>query len=241
MGTNSTAVKSEPMKIVILGGFLGSGKTSVLIQLLGYLAGQTLSDEIKSDQIKSEQIKSEQIKSEQIKSEQIKVAVIENEIGEIGVDNALVTGAGYTVKNLFAGCVCCTMAGDLVRSIERIQKDLAPEWLVVESTGVAYPKAMKEVIQTTFEIVPRICIIVDAKRWQRLLGPLQHLITGQLEEADTILINKTDLVSMEALEAIQTLVFGFNGSAVQIPICATLPIDASLLENVIRPQKNNYG
>lgn len=226
MGTNSIVAKSEPMKIVILGGFLGSGKTSVLIQLLGYLAGQTLSDEIKSDPIKSEQIK---------------VAVIENEIGEIGVDNELVTGAGYTVKNLFAGCVCCTMAGDLVRSIERIQKDLAPEWLVVESTGVAYPKAMKEVIQTAFEIVPRICIIVDAKRWHRLLGPLQHLITGQLEEADTILINKTDLVSIEALEAIQTSVFGFNGSAVQIPICATLPIDASLLENVIRPQKNNYG
>lgn len=221
---NSTAVTSEPMKIAILGGFLGSGKTSVLIQLLGYLAGETLSDEIKSDPIKSEKIK---------------VAVIENEIGEIGVDNALVTGAGYTVKNLFAGCVCCTMTGDLVRSIERIQKELSPEWIVVESTGVAYPKPMKTVIETTFGIVPRICIVVDAKRWQRLLGPLQHLISGQLEAADTILINKTDLVSPEVLITIQKSVSGFNDSAAQLAICAAMPIDDGLWEKVLGQQQNN--
>lgn len=205
---NDTEASTDAMKIAILGGFLGSGKTSVLIQLLHYLAGDMASNEIK-------------------------VVVIENEIGEIGVDNALISAEGYTVKNLFAGCVCCTMTGDLVRSIERIQKELSPEWIVVESTGVAYPKRMKEVIQTTFGIEPRICIVVDAKRWHRLLIPMANLITGQLEEADTVLINKTDLVSPEVLEAIRKSVFLFNDQAEQIPVCATMPIEGSVWEKVM--------
>lgn len=206
--TNDTEASTDAMKIAILGGFLGSGKTSVLIQLLHYLAGD-------------------------MASEEIKVVVIENEIGEIGIDNALISAEGYTVKNLFAGCVCCTMTGDLVRSIERIQKELSPEWIVVESTGVAYPKRMKDVIQTTFGIVPRICIVVDAKRWHRLLVPMQNLITGQLEDADTVLINKMDLVLPEVLEAIRTSVSCFNDSAEQLPVCATMPIQGSVWEKVM--------
>lgn len=211
--TNCIAAVSEPMKIAILGGFLGSGKTTVLIQLLGYLAGDP--------------------DAAAIKSGQIKVAVIENEIGEIGVDNAVVSGAGYHVKNLLAGCVCCTMTGDLVRSIERIQKDLAPEWIVVESSGVAYPKAMQALIQTTFGITPRITIVVDAKRWPRLLVAMQNLITGQLEAADTILINKTDLVSATVLKTIQTSVSAYNDNATQLPISATIPIAAAVWHQVI--------
>lgn len=206
--TNDTEASTDAMKIAILGGFLGSGKTSVLIQLLHYLAGDMASNEIK-------------------------VVVIENEIGEIGIDNALISAEGYTVKNLFAGCVCCTMTGDLVRSIERIQKELSPEWIVVESTGVAYPKRMKDVILTTFGIVPRICVVVDAKRWHRLLVPMQNLITGQLEEADTVLINKMDLVLPEVLEAIRTSVSCFNDSAEQLPVCATMPIQGSVWEKVM--------
>lgn len=206
--TNDTEASTDAMKIAILGGFLGSGKTSVLIQLLHYLAGDMASAEIK-------------------------VVVIENEIGEIGIDNALISAEGYTVKNLFAGCVCCTMTGDLVRSIERIQKELSPEWIVVESTGVAYPKRMKDVIQTTFGIVPRICIVVDAKRWHRLLVPMQNLITGQLEEADTVLINKMDLVLPEVLESIRTSVSCFNDRAEQLPVCATMPIQGSVWEKVM--------
>lgn len=211
--TNYIAAASEPMKIAILGGFLGSGKTTVLIQLLSYLAGDSDAAEIKTGQIK--------------------VAVIENEIGEIGVDNAVISGAGYHVKTLMAGCVCCTMAGDLVRSIERIQKELVPEWIVVESSGVAYPKAMKALIQTTFGIVPRITIVIDAKRWQRLLVAMQNLITGQLEAADTILINKTDLVSVEELKTIQTSVAACNDSATQLSISATMPIAAAVWDQVI--------
>lgn len=220
MVTNYTAVLTDPMKIVILGGFLGSGKTSVLLQLLGYLTGATAAVETKP--------------------EQIRVTVIENEIGEISVDNEVIKAEGYTVKNLFAGCVCCTMTGDLVRSIERIQKELAPEWIVVESTGVAYPKRMKEVIQTTFEMVPRIVIVADAKRWQRLLIPMENLITGQLEEADMVLINKIDLVSAEVLETVRKSIVSFNDQAEQIPVCAAMPIDAIVWEKLLGLEPVGY-
>lgn len=196
------------MNIAILGGFLGSGKTSLLIQLLHHLTGDADEGETR-------------------------VAVIENEIGAIGIDNQLIQGEGFQVKNLFAGCVCCTMTGDLIRSIETIGKELSPQWLVVESTGVAYPGRMKEVILKTFGIESRIAIVVDAKRWRRLLGPLENLIIGQLEDADAVLINKTDLVSPEELEGIRQSVYAFNERACQYAVCATRTIERAVWESVM--------
>lgn len=196
------------MNIAILGGFLGSGKTSLLIQLLHHLAGDADEGETR-------------------------VAVIENEIGAIGIDNQLIEGEGFQVQNLFAGCVCCTMTGDLVRSIETISKELAPQWLVVESTGVAYPGRMKEVILKTFGIESRIAIVVDAKRWRRLLGPLENLIIGQLEDADAVLINKTDLVLPEELEGISQSIDTFNKQAHQHAVCATRTIERAVWESVL--------
>ena len=112
------------MRIIILGGFLGSGKTSVLLQLARHL-----------------------VKRERATSGGVKVAIIENEVGDVGIDDKVLVNEGFSVKNLFAGCACCSLAGELVYSIRMIQKELNPEWLIIEATGIAHPGSMRETIK----------------------------------------------------------------------------------------------
>ena len=107
------------MKLIILGGFLGSGKTTVLLQMAKYLTG------------------------ENVKSGETKVAIIENEVGEQGIDDKLLKSGNYAVENLFAGCACCTLSGSVPGYIQKIQRELNPEWLIFESTGVGYPASIQ--------------------------------------------------------------------------------------------------
>jgi G3E family GTPase len=177
------------MKFLILGGFLGSGKTSVLLQMAKYLVGDnpTASDS--------------------------QVVILENEIGEVSVDDKVLRSGGYTVEGMFSGCVCCTMSGEMIITITNILRDLKPEYLIMEATGVAYPNKIKETIdQSSLDIRTKIAAVVDAKRWKRLQTPMGPFLKDQLENADVILINKIDLVDQETLdwvdESVKTLHVG---------------------------------
>jgi len=163
------------MKTIIVGGFLGSGKTTVLIQFARFLVKRT--------------------------SSEIRVAILENEIGEVGIDNTLIGGSGFAVRNLFGGCVCCTVSGELTTAVSKIRDELNPEWLIVETTGLAFPKSMVENLSEALGIFARVCIVADAARWARLFLPMNALLCGQIEGANTVLINKTDLaVDIERVE-----------------------------------------
>ena len=184
------------MKLIILGGFLGSGKTTVLLQMAKYLTG------------------------ENVKPGETKVAIIENEVGEQGIDDKLLKSGNYAVENLFAGCACCTLSGSVPGYIQKIQRELNPEWLIFESTGVGYPASIQRTIQNVLGLDSKICIIVDAKRWIRIEKPLEQLLSGQFENADVVLINKKDLVDQE------TLVRVISSVAVRVPGVKLIPLSA---------------
>ena len=167
------------MKVLILGGFLGSGKTSLLLQLAYYITGHALNDK------------------------KYQVVILENEVGEEGIDDKLLRGNGYQVENLFSGCACCTLSGELLSTVSKIEKELQPDWLILETTGLAYPHLIQKNLADSMALSSRICIVADASRWERLLVPLHELITGQLINADTVLINKMDLVTPDTLKAVE--------------------------------------
>ena len=77
------------MKMIIMGGFLGAGKTSLVLQMARYLAGRN-------------------------PDKQAKVVILENEIGEVSIDDKILKSGGFEVQTMFSGCVCCTMAGELM-------------------------------------------------------------------------------------------------------------------------------
>ena len=195
------------MKFLIIGGFLGSGKTSLLLELIPYMR-------------------------EQLGIE--KTVVLENEIGRVGIDDRVLSGAGYSVRGLFAGCVCCTMAGELTLTVKAIKEDIDPEWIVMEATGMAFPQNVKENLREVLGIDARICCLADAKRWPRLLKPMEHLLPLQLAEADTVLINKTDLVDEAALAAVFESVKSFCPPDAEIfPVSMNSGLNTCIFDRIL--------
>jgi Putative GTPases (G3E family) len=188
---------------------LGSGKTSVLLQLAHYLVDS----------------------SERIK--ETTVAIIENEIGQVGIDDKVLRRNGYEVRDIFSGCICCSLNNDLITGIQDIKSKNDPEWLIIEATGVAYPGGISDSIYNNLRMTARIVTIVDASRWQRIRIPLERLIEGQLSNAQIILINKTDLVDEETLNIIENDVRNLNDKAALYRINGVREIDETILQ-VIR-------
>lgn len=196
------------MRIIIFGGFLGSGKTSIILQMAKHIIAE------KTDKLS-------------------KVVIVENEIGEVSVDDKVLRNTGYKVETMFSGCVCCTMSGELAAGISDIIRELNPDWIIMEATGVAYPVNIKEILMESLDIDSRICCVIDAKRWKRLLKPMEMLLKDQLREADAILINKVDAVDAATLKEVELSAKTFNNSAKYFHISAAEGIDDGLWQEIL--------
>lgn len=191
------------MKIILLSGFLGSGKTSALLQMAAYLVKKS-------------------------SCTGTSVMIIENEIGEVGVDDKVLKAQGFAVKELFAGCACCTGGADLISDIRSIRDTVDPEWIVVEATGVAYPLQIKESVERCFGVEVKILSLADASRWKRLHAYMAQLIQAQVDTADCILLNKVDLVDAGTVEQITADLRNYNATAKIWPVVANKEIDEAV-------------
>jgi len=196
------------MNVLIIGGFLGAGKTSALMQLARYLTDASEA------------------------SNEYKVVIIENEVGEIGIDDQFLRGGGFTVNNLFAGCACCTISSELVAAADRIRRKMDPEWIVIETTGIAYPGLMRENLKNALGLDSRICILTDASRWRRLRIPMDSLLRGQIESCDAVLINKTDLATEDAIQDMERDINEIEPKAPIIRISALETIPSQVWQTV---------
>jgi len=171
------------MRLIIITGFLGSGKTTVLLRLAGHLSRDL---DPKS------------------------IVIIENEIGEANVDGLLMGQTNYEVRDLTAGCICCTLSGQLINALEEIRRDLDPRWLLVEATGIAHQTIADVIRQSAPGLNPVSLVLVDAERWDELMENLPMLIGAQVENADLILINKIESLAITELARIEAEVREFN-------------------------------
>ena len=197
----------DKVQVLILSGFLGSGKTTVLMQLIAHLHEKHGAD--------------------------YKIAIIENEIGSVSVDSSVISEAGYSVTDMLAGCVCCTLIGQLVPALDALRTDMNPNLIILEATGVATPGSMQESIDSHGSYVTRICTLVDASRWERIKVPLQNLLEGQLEPADVVCINKVDLVDEDQLVSIKHDVALINNQVACVRVSAASPMDDNDLETLL--------
>jgi G3E family GTPase len=206
------------LKIIILGGFLGSGKTTVLLQFARYL-----------------------VNIEHAKKGEIKVAIIENEVGEVGVDDKVISNEGFSVNNLFSGCACCSLSGDLIYSIKNIEENLGPEWLIIEATGIAHPGSIKNTILKRLELPSYVLTVADAKRWKRLARAMESFVSGQLEESSKVLLNKADLITDDELEEVKQSIVSYNSGVEIIAISAKDVLPEHLLKKLADEVKELYG
>ena len=173
--------------VTVLTGYLGAGKTTLLNRILSEQHGK-------------------------------KYAVIVNEFGEIGIDNDLVVGADEEVFEMNNGCICCTVRGDLIRILAGLMKRKDKlDAILIETTGLADPAPVAQTFFMDDEVRQRtkldaIVTVVDAKHLLQRLED-SHEAEEQIAFADVILLNKTDLVSLEELKGVETRIRSINAYA----------------------------
>lgn len=189
----------EPIPVLVLTGFLGSGKTTLINRILSERHGKRL-------------------------------AVIENEFGEVGVDNDLIVGAEEEIFEMNNGCLCCTVRGDLIRIMTNLAKRKnPPEMVLIETTGLADPGPvaqtffMDEEVHRSY-VLKGIVTVVDAYHITPHLTESPEA-ARQVAFADLLLINKVDLVDPLALAELKSRLGGINAVAPQVEAqMAELPL-----------------
>jgi G3E family GTPase len=181
------------VKLLCIGGFLGSGKTTLLLQVACAMVASSL-----------------------------KVAIVENEIGQVGVDGEFVRELGVPVQELFGGCICCTLQTGLLETLRDVDALYAPDWVIVEPTGMASPGDVAKTVRRWLPqlSVVRLLTVVDAERFEMLCEVVKPLIEAQVQAADAIVVNKIDAVSAETLEHVIAEARRMNESAALLPVSA---------------------
>ena len=144
-----------------------------------------------------------------------KVAVIENEFGEIGVDNDLVLATAEDLIVFNNGCVCCKIRGDLVKTLNEIVRRPEPfDAILIETTGLADPSPVIQSFFVDEDLKSRVRLdavitLVDAKHIGLHLGSSREA-REQIAYGDVILLNKTDLVTDADLDVLEKEVRALN-------------------------------
>ena len=169
------------VKINVISGFLGAGKTTLIKKLL-------------TGRLRNE-----------------KVVLLENEYGEIGVDGAFLQDVGITVTELNAGCICCTLAGDFQAAIDQLIDTYHPERILIEPTGVGklseILSAVEKAKQRHTDIeVGGSATVVDAGKCRMYLKNFGEFFIDQVKSASTVIFSRTQLLSAERVEKSRALI-----------------------------------
>jgi G3E family GTPase len=178
------AHRADRPELIVLSGFLGAGKTSFLNQFIEFHAAH--------DRL---------------------VGVIQNEVGETGVDIHMLEG-DHSVLTLDAGCVCCSLAGSLGAALGRLAADLSPQVVVLETTGLANPMNLRAELAEIADLADlrAVVTVVDAARFWETLDAT-GIAGAQIAAADLVILNKCDRVSEAECAAVATEIRRRNPAA----------------------------
>ena len=156
-----------------------------------------------------------------------RIAVIENEFGEIGIDNDIIETSDEQIVEMNNGCICCTVRGDLIRILgdlkgKRERGALNFDRVVIETTGMADPGPVAQTFFTDEEIgayylLDSILTLVDAKHAEKQLDEF-HEAQEQVGFADRVLLSKTDLVADEDVKRLADRIKRMNPRAPIKPV-----------------------
>lgn len=187
-------LREAKMRLVIVTGFLGSGKTTLLLGLTRKL----------------------------ISDNGLNLVILENEVGEISVDGAYLELQGLQVKELYSGCVCCQLAGDLVVTLREIKEALDPDCVFLEASGLARVGNILQTLDKYSREVEEVFIVslADSERHELYLEEPMPFVVNQLERADLLVLNKTDNAGGELVETLEKRLAEMNPDAEVIMIAA---------------------
>ena len=193
-------------KIDIISGFLGAGKTTLIKKLLKDALAGT------------------------------KIVLIENEFGEIGIDGGFLKESGIEIREMNAGCICCSLVGDFGTSLREVMAAYAPERILIEPSGVGklsdVMRAINDASEHTEMHLNSAAAVVDASKCKVYLKNFGEFFNNQIAYAGTIILTRTDKVSEEKIAECVELLREYNKDATII----TTPIaelDGKMILNTI--------
>ena len=169
------------MELVLISGFLGSGKTTMLLSTIDQIIALTNK----------------------------KVVIIKNDFGSIGIDAKVMEKSGLQVRELPSGCICCTMGIDFLKTLTAVATEYHPDLVFVEPSGLADPASIIALMQGyTGPPVQkiRVMIIVDAVRFNLISRAMPAPMERQLKIGDVIVINKIDEATKEQIDEVRQAV-----------------------------------
>ena len=177
-----------PVPVVLVAGFLGAGKTTVVNHLLAHAGGR-------------------------------RIAAVVNDFGAINIDAELITGAAEGVVSLSNGCICCSLEGDLLRTLAGLlRRDPQPEFIVIETSGVADPtdivrNLMDPVIWREAPLETVLCVVdatISVARFD------DALLRSQIRAADVIALSKVDLTDAAICAEVRDAIRAIRPAAVLV-------------------------
>ncbi|KAI4107328.1 MAG: hypothetical protein L6R37_001689 [Teloschistes peruensis] len=158
-----------PIPITIVTGFLGSGKTTLILNLIPQLP-QTY-----------------------------KVALLKNEFGDVAIDSQLASSAAISgVQELLNGCICCNLVGQLGDALDTLRNDVKPDRIIIETSGSAFPATLAMEVnrlgrETGCYVLDGVVVVIDVENWK---GYEDTSYTAKMQQkyTDLIVFNKWELV-----------------------------------------------
>jgi G3E family GTPase len=199
-----TPAPSLPMNILVIAGFLGAGKTTLLLGVARRLVDSGLT----------------------------RIAIVENEAGKVGVDDQLVQQTGLNVREIFGGCVCCSLGPSLLMGLKQIEEQVKPELVILEPSGVAAPDQIKQLLEHYDGNIERIQLLVmfDVERFAAISHVARPMVEASIRCADVVIINKVDLAKDGQ---IADLVDAITQHRADVPILPMSAADGQGLDQLI--------
>ncbi len=178
------------IKVDIISGFLGAGKTTLIKHLLkSVYAGEN-------------------------------VVLIENEFGEIGIDGGFLKEAGIEIREMNSGCICCSLVGDFSTSLKEVVDRYTPDRILIEPSGVGkLSDVVKAVENVAAELNLEVCYkvaVIDVSKCKMYLKNFGEFYKNQIENANTVIFSRIDIAKEGKVEDALTLVKELNGNAAVI-------------------------
>jgi G3E family GTPase len=171
------STEARTMDLLIVSGFLGSGKSTTIMDVVGRIHERTGK----------------------------RVAIIVNDFGKIGVDGKVMERKGLKVMEFWGGCICCTLGSLLNDAIKKVVEEMFPDYVIIEPSGIADPKQIHSTLKRysgpPFDRT-RTIAIVDASRYDIFSQTLAIPLKNQIGTAETIFINKMDEVEQGEVDRI---------------------------------------
>ncbi len=174
------------MKIDIISGFLGAGKTSFIKRLL-------------DSKIKNE-----------------KVVLIENEFGEVSVDSDLLADTKIDIKELSQGCICCSLFGDFSKSLQEVIEKFHPDRILIEPSGVGKLSDVIQAVSDAklTEYLNALVCMVDVNKAKMYAKNFGEFFLDQIKAAHTIILSRTDIAKEDKIKEALEIVRSYNEHAV---------------------------